>query len=157
VPRCSGWLTGGVGTLDNFLAYGRRPMETGGGCQDSPASWAWEWEGGARHVWLGHVHPVGGAWGPETFNSIAVMAAHVGVARGVPRKGCSAPRCVASRRVASRLPVPGWGALVRSGRDTPPSERGMSLHPSPHLARLMLRVVHQSRLQAGGQGWGSVR
>lgn len=49
------------------------------------------------HVWLGHVHPVGGAWGPAppaagppraqltpgpgTFNSIAVMAAaHVGVA-----------------------------------------------------------------------------
>jgi hypothetical protein len=47
------------------------------------------WAGGTRQRWGGHVHPVGGAWGPApthlahssrpgTFN--AVMAAHVGVA-----------------------------------------------------------------------------
>lgn len=76
------------------------------------------------HVWLGHVHPVGGAWGPAppaagppraqltpgpgTFNSIAVMAAaHVGVA---------APAHQTSRVLGQTHPQPNAGAapLARS-------------------------------------------
>lgn len=97
------------------------------------------------HVWLGHVHPVGGAWGPAPPRSARRRPAHLAhSSRPAPGHSIQLPswppRTSASRHPRTRRPE-SWGRQTHPQ----PNAGAAPLARSPSVRRPAGRVLERRR------------